>query len=69
MLMGKPKDGPVKAGPSEASPAGGPEHEYAREAFTAVKEGDEEGFVEAFLSAVRACSSKANKGGYDDEEA
>ncbi len=69
LLAGKSKGKPM-AGPPEAEEAeGGPEQEYAREAFSALQDGDEEGFVEAFLGAVRACASKAGAGGYDDEEA
>lgn len=40
------------------SEGGGPEETYAREAFDALKDDDVEGFVSAFLSAVRACSKK-----------
>lgn len=42
------------------------ERSYAKEAFSAMKEGDEEGFTEAFLSAVRACVKKAKTGDYGD---
>ncbi len=69
MLLGKPKAGASKDAPAVAPSEEGPELEYAREAFSALKDGDEEGFVEAFISAVKACASKAGKGGYDDEEA
>jgi hypothetical protein len=44
------------------------EKEFAREAFAALQEDDEEGFVSAFLSAVRACSRKSKAGGYGSEE-
>jgi hypothetical protein len=46
-----------------------PERSYAKEAFTALQDGDEEGFVEAFISAVRACSKKSKTDGYDDDAA
>lgn len=52
----------------EKASSDGPERTYAREAFSALQDGDEEGFVEAFISAVEACSRKAKSGGYDDEE-
>jgi hypothetical protein len=47
-----------------------PARDYAREAFSALKDDDEEGFVEAFLGAVRACKAKAKKPMpmHDDEE-
>ncbi len=48
--------------------AGSAEEDYAREAFSAVSDGDEEGFVQSFLGAVRACAGKAKSGGYEDEE-
>ncbi len=54
LAIGTPKD----------KPKGGSEREYAREAFSAVKDGDEEGFIEAFLSAVRECKGKK----YEEEE-
>lgn len=54
--LGKPKD----------KPEGGPERDYAREAFSALKDDDEDGFVEAFISAVRAC--KGGTYGEDDED-
>jgi hypothetical protein len=70
MLMGKPPKGaPSNGGRPPAEPKGDAEREYAREAFGALKEDDEAGFVEAFLGAVKACVSKSKGGGYDDEEA
>ena len=49
------------------------ERTYAKEAYGAMKDGDEDGFVEAFLGAVNACVKKAKAGDYkepdaDDEE-
>lgn len=44
------------------------ERAFAKEAFSAVQDDDEEGFVEAFIAAVKACSSKARKGDYDDDK-
>lgn len=48
--------------------SGGVEEDYAREAYAAVKSGDEQGFVDSFLGAVRACSAKAKSGDYEDNE-
>lgn len=48
--------------------SGGPEREYAREAFSALKDDDEEGFVSAFISAVKACSKKAETDEYEPDE-
>jgi len=39
------------------------EAEYAREAYSALRDKDEDGFVEAFLAAVRACVK-----GYEDDD-
>ena len=47
---------------------GGAERTYAKEAYSALKDDDEEGFVEAFLGAVRACSKKSKADDYEDEE-
>lgn len=67
LLMGKGKP----RGDEESAPASEPtestERSYAREAFTALKDDDEDGFVEAFLGAVRACKAKP-EAAYDDEE-
>jgi hypothetical protein len=52
--LGKPKEDPAK--------------KYAQEAFGALKEGDEDGFVEAFLSAVRACKGKGYESETDDAD-
>lgn len=46
----------------------GPEYEYAKEAFSALKDDDEDGFVEAFLGAVKACITAHYDKGEDDEE-
>jgi hypothetical protein len=54
IALGKPKGAPSKEKEEEE----GAEKSYAREAFAALKEDDEEGFVEAFLGAVRACAAK-----------
>ncbi len=53
--------------PTSDSPA----RAYAREAFSAVKDDDEAGFVDAFTSAVEACvkKCKASKETDADEEA
>lgn len=62
----KPKGEAGAEMPSAASE--GPEREYAREAFSALQDGDEEGFIEAFIGAVKACTNKASSGGYDTAE-
>jgi hypothetical protein len=49
-------------------PKGGAEKEYAREAFSALQDGDEDGFVEAFLGAVRACAGKSSASEYEPED-
>lgn len=61
-------DDEMEASGDEPEESGGVERDYAREAFAAVKEGDEDGFVDAFLGAVRACSAKAKSKAYADEE-
>ncbi len=58
----KPKEMAAEA-PSE-----GPEKTFARDAFAALKDDDEEGFVDAFIAAVKACSKKSKTGGYDTAE-
>jgi hypothetical protein len=67
LLMGKGAKGPKEEEPEEAAESEGPERTYAREAFSALKDDDEEGFIEAFLGAVRACS-KMKATDYDGEE-
>lgn len=66
LMLGKPKGGHGE--PEGDEPAGGPEADYAREAFSALKDDDEDGFVQAFLGAVRACKAKAETGGYEDDD-
>jgi hypothetical protein len=66
--------GPKKAAPrmgadeGEEKESGGAGDTLAGEAFDALQEGDREGFVAAFKSAVRACAGKADAGGYEDED-
>jgi hypothetical protein len=67
VLGAKPKLGKPMASSSE--PKGGAEKEYAKEAFSALQDGDEEGFVSAFLGAVRACAGKSDAGEYEDDDA
>ena len=55
IALGKPKGAPEA---QEEKPEAAPEESYAREAYAALKDGDEDGFVEAFLGAVRACAGK-----------
>lgn len=66
LLVGKGAKGP-KAAEAKAPAAEGPERTYAREAFSALKDDDEEGFIEAFLGAVRACSEKSESDEYTEE--
>ncbi len=72
-LLGKASPSEDEEEMPEESPAGGAESEFAREAFAALKEDDEEGFVSAFLSAVRSCARKSSAPAEveteDDEEA
>jgi hypothetical protein len=51
----------------KAAASEGPEKTFARDAFSALKDDDEEGFVEAFIAAVKACTKKSTAGGYEDE--
>ena len=56
LLGGGKKGGSSKGGsPEPAMDDESSERTYAREAFSALKDDDEDGFVEAFTSAVRAC--------------
>ncbi len=65
----KPKMGGSKpmmgdeAEPDGDEPSGSTDESYAREAFSALKDGDEDAWVQAFLGAVRACKG----GGYEEE--
>jgi hypothetical protein len=58
LLGGKSSMSEDEEDPVESAPAGGVGEEFAREAFAALKDDDEEGFVSAFLSAVRSASKK-----------
>lgn len=59
-------------GKPKMEPAGdtseGPERTFARDAFAALKDDDEEGFIDAFIAAVKACTKKAKSGGYEASE-
>ena len=69
LLGGGRKDMGEDAEPM-SKPSDGVEHTFAREAFAALKDDDEEGFVSAFLGAVRACAAKSSsEGEYEDDEA
>jgi hypothetical protein len=57
LMLGKPAE---KTASSEEA--------LAKEAFSALQDGDEEGFVSAFLGAMRACAGKSSAGDYEDEE-
>lgn len=41
---------------------------YAKEAFSALKDDDEDGFVAAFLGAVKACKAESYEADDEDEE-
>ena len=60
---------PVGKGASDmmSSGGGGAEEDLAREAFSALKDDDVEGFVSAFTSAVKACVAKAKDDEYETE--
>lgn len=57
---------PKKVGEGKGKKESG-ERAYAKEAYMALKDDDEEGFVEAFTSAIEACVKRAKAGGYDEE--
>lgn len=64
IALGKPsKDS--SSDMEEESGESGPEAEYAKEAYGALKDGDEDGFVKAFLGAIRCCSKADEE---EDEE-
>lgn len=71
-LLGKVKPAEKDTGlPSEggaSASGGGAERMYAQEAFTALKDDDQEGFIEAFIGAVKACVAKAKDDGYGDDD-
>lgn len=67
LLAGKPKSSDAGEPDADDAEGGGAERTYAREAFTAIKDDDEEGFVSAFLGAVRACAKKTKAGGYESD--
>lgn len=53
---------------SEESAPANPASAYAKEAFSALKDDDEAGFVAAFLGAVKACKAKSYETEDEDEE-
>lgn len=59
LLMG----GPPKGDKEKADPA----RNYAREAFSALKDDDEDGFIEALL-ALKSCKGGGMEPDADDEE-
>ena len=67
-ILGKPK-APTLEEKSPSGGGGGLEREYAREAFSALRDDDEEGFISAFLGAVKACVRKSGASEYEDEAA
>jgi len=62
LALGGPKSKPKGKGDDDA------ERTYAKEAYAALKDDDEDGFVEAFTSAVKACVKKAEAEEYDEED-
>lgn len=76
-LIGKAKPSLSKGGVGSGSPGdvggGDSEREYAMEAFSALKDDDQEGFASALTSMVKACVEKSKGGEYepdaDDTEA
>jgi len=58
-LLGKPSASEDEEEPAESASTGGVEKEFAREAFAALQDDDEAGFVSALLSAVRSCARKS----------
>lgn len=69
-LLGKPSSSDDEEEAPMSESGGGIEKEYAREAFAALKDDDEEGFVSAILSAVRSCARKGGMGdkGLEDDD-
>lgn len=59
---GKAEDSEPDMGSEDS---GGSASAYAKEAFSALKDDDEAGFVAAFLGAVKACKAEPYS---DDEE-
>lgn len=69
ILLGVKKKGAGAESEEEEAPESeGTETSYAKEAYSALKDDDEDGFVSAILGAVRACVANAKAGKYDDEE-
>jgi len=63
IALGKPSKGSSPDMEEESSE--GPEAEYAKEAFGALKDDDQDGFVKALLGAIRCCSKSDEE---EDEE-
>lgn len=59
IALGKPGKG------DDEDMKGGPARQYAREAYSALQDKDEDGFVEALLS-LKACSDESSE--EEDEE-
>ncbi len=69
-LLGKvrPAEGESSGLPSKGGSSGdSPERMYAREAFGALKDDDEEGYIEALISTIKACTKKAEADEYEDD--
>lgn len=65
MILASPK-GKAKEEEEPAAEESSAGDDLAREAFAAVQDGDEAGFVAAFKAAVKACADEAES--YDDED-
>lgn len=59
--------GKPKGEPEHDAEESGEEDAFAKEAFAAIKDDDEAGFISAFKSAVEACVAKSNGGEYESE--
>lgn len=64
IALGKGKADSEEEPSSPSMEHSGPEYAFAKEAFSALKDDDEEGFTEAFLGAVKACITAH----YDDSD-
>ena len=66
--VSKPPKGMPMGEPDEDDEDDDLEAKFAKEAFAALKEDDEEGFTSALRGFVKACVEKDEAGGYDDKE-
>lgn len=70
VMGGSPKKGPPMMGhkDEEEAEASSASDTLAGEAFDAFQDGDREGFIAAFKSAVRACGHKPSADSYDEDD-